>query len=219
MYTNSYIFGSSRGRSMRQVKCKHVNILPGGTYSKLCDLAEKQLRNNTDPKIVYLIAGIPDICTLTQDKKQKYEESYLNLEKDHVLHVQNTISDVEKRMRIIGCKVVFGTITTISFKNWNSHRTFVGKTVHLKHEAEYHIMQEQLNSILYTVNSYIINKNRENGVVSPFLHSYVHKRNGKKTRYIYTRLVDGVHPTHALSAAGKHHLEATIDVNENNLNL
>jgi hypothetical protein len=55
MYTNSYIFGSSRGRSMSQVKCKQVNILPGGTYSKLCDLAEKQLRNNTDPKIVYFI--------------------------------------------------------------------------------------------------------------------------------------------------------------------
>jgi hypothetical protein len=44
---------------------KQVNILPGGTYSKLCDLAEKQLRNNTYPKIVYFIAGIPDICTLT----------------------------------------------------------------------------------------------------------------------------------------------------------
>ena len=116
-------------------------------------------------------------------------------------------------------QIVFGTITTISFKNWNSHRKFVGKTVHLKHETEYHIMQEQLNSILYTVNSYIINKNLENGVVSPFLHSYVHKRSGKKTRYIYTRLVDGVHPTHALSAAGTRHLETTIDINENNLNL
>ena len=89
MYTNSYIFGSSRGRSMSQVKCKQVNILPGGTYNIAnCDLAEKQLRNNTDPKIVYFIAGIPDICTLSRDKKQKYEESYLNLEKDHVLHVQ-----------------------------------------------------------------------------------------------------------------------------------
>lgn len=96
MYTHSYIFGSSRGRSMNQVKCKQVNILPGGTYHKLCDLAEKQLRNNIDPKIVYYIAGIPDICTLTRDKKEKYEESYLNLEKD--VHVQNAISDVEKRM-------------------------------------------------------------------------------------------------------------------------
>ena len=68
-----------------------------------------------------------------------------------MFYMYKTLSDVEKRMRNIGCKVVLGTITTISFKNWNSHRKFVGKTVHLKHETEYHIMQEQLNSILYTV--------------------------------------------------------------------
>jgi hypothetical protein len=66
---------------------------------------------------VYFIAGIPDICTLSRDKKQKYEESYLNLEKDHVLHVQNTISDVEKRMRNTGCKVVFGSFLTTSLMN------------------------------------------------------------------------------------------------------
>jgi hypothetical protein len=76
MYTNSYIFGSSGGRSMSQVKCKQVNILPGGTYSTLCDLAEKQLRKNTDPKIVYFIAGIPDICTLTRVSYKCNELSY-----------------------------------------------------------------------------------------------------------------------------------------------
>jgi hypothetical protein len=156
---------------MSQVKCKQVNILSGGTYSQLCDLVEKHLPNNIGPKIVYFIAGIPDICTLTRDKKQKYEESYLNLEKDHVLHIQNTISDVEKRMRNIGCKVVFGTITTISFKNWNSHRKFVGKAVHLRHETECHIVQEQQGSILCTVDSYVISGSLEDGVVSPFLHS------------------------------------------------
>jgi hypothetical protein len=48
---------------MSQVKCKQVNILLGGTYSQLCDLVEKHLPNNVDPKIVYFIAGIPDICT------------------------------------------------------------------------------------------------------------------------------------------------------------
>ena len=59
---------------MSQVKCKQVNILSGGTYSQLCDLVEKHLPNNIGPKIVNFIAGIPDICTLTRDKKEKYEE-------------------------------------------------------------------------------------------------------------------------------------------------
>jgi hypothetical protein len=40
-----------------------------------CDLVKKKhLPNNIDPKIMYFIAGIPDICTLTRDKKEKYEE-------------------------------------------------------------------------------------------------------------------------------------------------
>jgi len=59
---------------MSRVKCKQVNILSGGTDSQLCDLVEKHLPNNIDAKIVYFIAGIPDICTLTWDKKEKYEE-------------------------------------------------------------------------------------------------------------------------------------------------
>jgi hypothetical protein len=74
MYTHSYSFGSSRGRSMSQVKCKQVNILPSETHSQRCDLAEKQLRNNTDP----------DIGTLTREKKEKYEEFYLNLSKHYI---------------------------------------------------------------------------------------------------------------------------------------
>jgi hypothetical protein len=121
-------------------------------------------------------------------------------------------------MRNIACKLVFGT--TVSFKKMELPQEICcNKTVHLKHETEYHIMQEQLNDILYTVNSYIIHKNLENGVVSPFLHYYVHKRSGKKTRYIYARLVNGVHPTHTLSATWTRHLETTIDINEHNLNI
>ena len=57
MYAQSYIFASSRGRSLSQVNCKQVNVIPGGTYSRLCDLAEKQLCNNVCPKIVYFLGG------------------------------------------------------------------------------------------------------------------------------------------------------------------
>ncbi|CAC5391273.1 unnamed protein product [Mytilus coruscus] len=116
MYSSSYIFASSCGSSMSQVDCKHVNIVPGGTYDRLCSLAEKRLHNIVHPKIVYFVAGIPDICSLMRIKNEKYEESYLYLEKDHVALIQETMSDVEKRMKNIGCKVVFATITTMSFQ-------------------------------------------------------------------------------------------------------
>jgi hypothetical protein len=45
------------------------------------------------------------------------------------------------------------------------------KTVHLKHETEYPIMQEQLNSIHYTVNSYIIKK--KIWKMGLYRHSYI----------------------------------------------
>ncbi|VDI22242.1 Hypothetical predicted protein [Mytilus galloprovincialis] len=116
MYSSSYIFASSRGSSMSQVDCKQVNIIPGGTYDRLCSLAEKRLHNVVHPKIVYFVAGIPDICSLVRIKNEKYEESYLYIEKDHVALIKETMSDVEKRMKNIGCKVVFTTITTMSFQ-------------------------------------------------------------------------------------------------------
>jgi hypothetical protein len=43
--------------------------------------------------------------------------------------------------------------------------------VHLRHETECHIVQEQQGSILCTVDSYVISGSLEDGVVSPFLHS------------------------------------------------
>jgi hypothetical protein len=57
-----------------------------------------------------------------------------------------------------------------------------------------------LNALVHRTHPLYSPKNLKNGGVSPFLHSYVNKRSSKKTRYIYARLVDGVHSTHAPSA-------------------
>ena len=77
----------------------------------------------------------------------------------------------------------------------------VRKSAYLKHGAEYSLMQEKLNSIVHEVNSNIVYKNRDHNFVSPFLYWHVHKRNGQKTRYLYSHLIDGVHPTSDLAAA------------------
>lgn len=63
MYTKSCVFTSSRGRSLSRIGCK-VEVIPGGTYDQLCDLAIKRLMVMVNrPSIVYFVAGIPDICT------------------------------------------------------------------------------------------------------------------------------------------------------------
>ena len=75
MYRKSYIVASSRGSSMSKVDCKQATIIPGGTYDRLCSLAEKRLHNIVHPKIVYFVAGISDICSLIHIQNEKYKKS------------------------------------------------------------------------------------------------------------------------------------------------
>lgn len=121
---------------------------------KTCDLAYEKLKLTQGNKIVYFIAGIPDICTLAKDVYSKYEESYLKLhnsvgkEIDHVDNFMQKIYTVEARMKGIGCKVVFATITTMSFVVWNNTRLSQRKTSCLMYNNEYDIMQARETKFL-----------------------------------------------------------------------
>ena len=81
-------------------------------------------------KIIYFIAGIPDICTMKWKKYRyhTYEESFLELEIDHVSHMKTCILDTERQIKELGGKVVFATIATSSFREWNFHRYSIYKT-------------------------------------------------------------------------------------------
>jgi hypothetical protein len=56
-------------------------------------------------KIIYFIAGIPDICTMKRKKYRyhKYEESFLELEIDHVSNMKACILDIERPNRKPKC--------------------------------------------------------------------------------------------------------------------
>ena len=73
-------------------------------------------------KIVYFVVGIPDICSLDRDRFTNYEESYLKSGVDHVEKCKSIMLEVESIMKSIHCKVVFATVTTMSFQVWNHHR-------------------------------------------------------------------------------------------------
>lgn len=211
---NSYIYASSRGRSLSDVNCKSLRVVPGGKLRQLCEFAVEELSSVQGPKIVYFIAGIPDICTLNRDRKSNYEENFLDMSKKHVECYKEILVNVEQEMQHIGCKVVFGTITTISFKLWNEHRLAIGKTKYLKYEVEYAIMQERLNEILHSLNNFITELNTRNGVFTPFLHSPVMKqRKNGNFKYSYSKLVDGVHPSSELSKVWSDRMSKAISMN------
>ena len=52
---------------------------------------------------------------------------------------------------------------------------------------------------------------------TPFLHSYVDKKKGGKIKYMFSKLVDGVHPTIDLSRPWFKHMEKVISEKEKNL--
>lgn len=217
MGSHTYIFTSSRGKTLEgKINCEYIEVIPGGKLNVLCDIAYKKLKNVEGRKLVYFVAGIPDICTLDKIRKHKYEESYLKqIElKDHIQRIKSVLKRVEFKMKCIDCTVVYATITTMSFESWNFHRLEKGKTVFLKYQAEYPAMQKKLNDILHEINNFITCMNTKNGVVTPFLHSPVQKCSGGTIRYLYSKLVDGVHPTPELAAVWVRRMNSTVRVNE-----
>ena len=138
-YPHTYLFTSSRGKCFSDIACMDVCVKSGGKLRDLCQLAISRLNGDLSGKIIYFVAGIPDICTLTRkkDRFSIYEESWLNLEIDHLSKFKNCILDTERKIKEFGGKVVFATITTSSFRDWNHHRYRLNKTDYLLFEDEY----------------------------------------------------------------------------------
>lgn len=73
------------------------------------------------------------------------------------------------------------------------------------------------SSVLREINQFITELNCKNKIVTPFLHTYVHKKKGGKIKYMFSKLVDGVHPTIYLSRSWFKHMEKVISENEKKL--
>jgi hypothetical protein len=54
--------------------CHEVHVKPGGKLNDLCQVAISRIGKDMCNKIIYFIAGIPDICTM---KRKKISISYV----------------------------------------------------------------------------------------------------------------------------------------------
>jgi hypothetical protein len=140
-----------------------------------------------------------------------------NLEIDHVSNMRVCILNTERQIKELGGKVVFATIATSSFREWKFHRYSINKTDVLKFYEDYDEMQDRLHSVLREINQFITELNCKNNMVTPFLHNYVHKKKGGKIKYMFSKLVDGVHPTIDLSRSWFKHMEKVVSENGENL--
>jgi hypothetical protein len=104
--------------------CHEVHVKPGGKLNDLCQVAISRIGKDMCNKIIYFIAGIPDICTMKRKntyRYHKYEESFLELEIDDVSNMKACILDTERQIKELSGKVVFATIATSSFRERNFH--------------------------------------------------------------------------------------------------
>ena len=76
-------------------------------------------------------------------------------------------------------------------------------------------MQDRLHSVLKEIHQFITELNCKNNMVTLFLH--IHKKKGGKIKYMFSKLVDGVHPTIDLSRSWFKHMEKVVSKNEKNL--
>ena len=123
--------------------------------------------------------------------------------------------DTKRQIKELGGKVVFATIATSSFREWNFHRYSINKTDVLKFYEDYDEMQDRLHSVLREINQFITELNCKNNMVTLFLH--IHKKKGGKIRYMFSKLVDGVLPTIDLSKSWYKHMAKVVSENEENL--
>jgi hypothetical protein len=47
-------------------------------------------------------------------------------------------------------------------------------------------------------------------MVTPFLHTYVHKKKGGQIKYMFSKLIDGIHPTIDLNRSWFKHMEKVV---------
>jgi len=193
--------------------------MPGGKLLTLAQEAYKCLNKIEGTKIVYLMGGIPDICFRAQNKLVPYEENWFTTQKDQFDNLCKKFQTIISLLQSINCKVVIIPITTMNIANWNTHRLAIKKTKYLLLTKKYETMQEELNEFIHKINNYITEQNTKNKVVTPFIQSFVQRRARSRVKYMYDKLVDGVHPSPSLIHSWISKVNHAMQANEDNLSL
>ena len=186
------------------------HIFPGARFSRLITNTRELLSHHfskvQDTKIVYIIAGLPDVTTKVNDRRANYQEVIFTetpeTVRDRVMRDIHRLSDM---VHSFNCIVVFSPIVPSNIEKWNKVRLSQSKTVKLLHVQHYSEMQKKLHSTILDLNREIVAINVSNNVSTPFLTSeiitcYKRKRaagtnqnHNSSYKFSYQCMPDGVH--------------------------
>ena len=133
----------------------------------IVDKAFNDLKHYDGKKLLYLMAGIPDVTNELEEKNAANkiidQEVVFNYEPNMLFHFKQLMDGTKQLLSNIDCIPIFATIPTMNLPNWNTIRYAQGKTNYLKYENDYGLMQDNLNYLLLDVNKSIITFNNLNG--------------------------------------------------------
>ena len=199
---------SSRGKCLLPLNERPdttVSVRGGGKYTSLTKEAVEHLERlqyHPGPKLVYLVAGLPDI---TQKLKHSFwmngryhdYEEVIFCESDtaesNSNRVINNIRSSAASIVSAGGIPVFSTVLSCDISAWNKTRLGQHKTSHLIYYNRYQPMQEKLLDSTKLINSFILHENSLNQAATPKLAQPIFYKRGSSWRFKPGKFTDGVH--------------------------
>ena len=208
----------------------YVEARPGAQMGILEDRARELLRtmdcDATQEHHVYIMAGLCDMTTRIKDhyfdprgRRSIYEEwIFPESPAQAVPRLAATIDSIITIIKSQNARPCIMTIAPMSLVSWNNIRLNQHKTTHLIHHNQYSDMQHHLNQTTLQINKYIIQRNKENNMITPKIATYIIQNpgKGKPHRFHYSRLQDGVHPKECVVQKWADHISSTINTNRAN---
>lgn len=210
------IIADSRGRQLEPELSRALKYLDyrliwksGLTLHDTGDFAYQTILN-MKPWLTYVLTGICDLTVITC--KQPWTVALRIANEDALVHRYMTnldmaFSELYSTHMITGHRtmVIFATQTGIDFKAYNN---YPGDLISPH--------QLFLNNAITRINRHISNLNASMSILTPFLASSVHQYTRHRYRYVYSKLVDGCHPSANLSAIWADKLRDNAYVNIGN---
>ena len=227
-------YGSSRAKSVnpllfnshpepQNLICFQQSSASLEKLAKIAIIDIKSRKLNPNNCNVYFLSGYVDLSERILDPYyyieketpftaiyRKHEEIVFREDVDTAIsRMCNIISQVSETITTFGAKPIFSTIPPASLRVWNNLRLAQNKTKSLLFSDKYDEMNNNMIQALQKINKFILNKNIQNFVSTPFTASCVivnrpgFDKNGLRhpPSVHYDRLKDGVHPTDKLANA------------------
>ena len=144
---------------------------------------------------MFFVVGLPNLTKVIRGKN--YEVIFNKTPQQALNRLKETILLAEKEISSeYNAKTCFATISPSSLRTWHHNCLQTNRTVELKHEQDYDLMQDNLIQATILMNKFIINLNESNNMPTPRLAKKIIKKSGTKRktpRVYYAKMPDGVH--------------------------